>query len=333
MQDWYAMQELEVPWLVYGLLVNDSSSAFVGKSKAGKSSAIRNLATAIIKGRPFLGRQVFVPKEGGSVLYVHLDRKDPVSYVAAELRTLGITKAESTRLHLVSAQDMPKDEDTRMDWLIEQVTRLKPTLLIIDLLFQFICVDNSNDYNKNLKAINELQDRLSKAGFRGHLVTAHHARKANGSVDPFDDLLGSSAIRGSFSTNVLLVHDRKNKYHTIQTDQTQRVKELGEIEETVIERNADTAEMFLSRTVESIKNEKQKTRETADAQDVLHFITQNPKCTQTDIMKGLHMRKQHVLKFLDEIGTEMLIKGGAGLSGKPYTYSISPMESMMEVTQ
>jgi hypothetical protein len=303
----------------------------VGKSKAGKSSAIRTLAAAIIKNRSFLGRQVFVPKEGGSVLYIHLDRKDPVSYVAAELRALGITKAESSRLHLVSAQDMPKDEAMRMGWLIEQVTRLKPTLVVIDLLFQFICVDNSNDYNKNLKVINDLQDRLCKAGFHGHLVTAHHARKANGSVDPFDDLLGSSAIRGSFSTNVLLVHDRKAKYHTIQTDQTQRVKELGEIEETVIERNTDTAEMFLSRTVESIKNEKKKKRETAGAQDVFQFITQHPKCTQKEIMLGLHISKPQVIKFLEEIGTEMLIRSGAGCSGKPFKYSIKPLESMMEV--
>jgi RecA-family ATPase len=330
LENWYALQELEVPWLVYGLLVNDSSSAFVGKSKAGKSSAIRNLAVAVVKGRPFLGREVFVPKEGGTVLYIHLDRKDPVAYVASELRALGITDKEATRLHLMSAQDMPKEDDGRMKWLVEQVTRLRPTLVIIDLLFQFICVDNSNDYNKNLKAINELQDHLRVAEFHGHLVTAHHARKANGSVDAFDDLLGSSAIRGSFSTNVLLVNDRKNKRHTIQTDQTQRVKELGEIEETIIERNPETAEMFLGSTIENLKVAQKKATQQADGDDVFHFIEAHSGCTQTDIMKGLKMSKVQVLRYLESLGTEMISRSGTGRSGRPFKYSV---KSMQEVKQ
>src|ERR1019366_5975015 len=89
---WFTMHEIQVPWLVYGLLPNDSSSAFVGKPEAGKSTAIRNLAASIIKSKPFLGREVFVPEGAGKVLYVHLDRKDPIEDVASELRTLGINE-------------------------------------------------------------------------------------------------------------------------------------------------------------------------------------------------------------------------------------------------
>src|ERR1700674_4637272 len=299
--DWFTMQIPEVPWLVYGLLVNDSSSAFIGKPKAGKSSLIRNLAVSIIKGQPFLDRQVYVSKEGGKVLYIHLDRKDPVEYVATELRELGITQEESARLHLLSASGMPKEGEERTDWLIGQVGLLKPDLIIIDLLFQFVSVDNSNDYNANLKAINALQDRLIKAGFHGHLVTAHHARKANGSIDPFDDLLGSSAIRGSFSTNVLLVHDRKHNRHTIRTDQTQRAGEFGEIEEAIIERNSVTGKMTLGSTVASLEIAEKKSRERTGAEDVLHFIEQNPNCTQNDIVSGLHISKNQLVAYLGHI--------------------------------
>jgi RecA-family ATPase len=322
--DWFTMQTPEVPWLVYGLLVNDSSSAFIGKPKAGKSSAIRNLAVSIIKGQPFLDRKVYVPKEGGKVLYIHLDRKDPLEYVANELRELGITQEESARLHLVSALEMPKEGDERMNWLIEQVTLLKPDLIITDLLFQFVSVDNSNDYNANLRAINALQDRLIKAGFHGHLTTAHHARKANGSIDPFDDLLGSSAIRGSFSTNVLLVHDRKSNRHTIRTDQTQRTQEFGEIEEAIIERNSVTGKMTLGSTVASLEIAEKKSRERTDAEDVLHFIEQNPNCTQDDIINGLHMSKIRLKTFLGHVGAS-LDKTGSGVSGDPYRYAVSPI--------
>jgi RecA-family ATPase len=322
--DLFTMQTPEVPWLVYGLLVNDSSSAFIGKPKAGKSSLIRNLAVSIIKGQPFLDRQVYVSKEGGKVLYIHLDRKDPLQYVVNELRELGITQEESARLHLVSALEMPKEGDEYMDWLIEQVTLLKPDLIIIDLLFQFVSVDNSNDYNANLRAINGLQDRLIEAGFHGHLVTAHHARKANGSIDPFDDLLGSSAIRGSFSTNVLLVHDRKNNRHTIRTDQTQRTQEFGEIEEAIIERNSLTGKMTLGSTVASLEIAEKKSRERTGAEDVLHFIEHNSNCTQDDIINGLHMSKIRLKTFLGHIKAS-LGKTGSGVSGDPYRYSVSPI--------
>src|SRR5216683_2203278 len=197
---WFNMQPIEVPWLVDGLLTNDSSSAFVGKPKAGKSTAIRNLAASIVKGRAFLGRKVFVPKDGGKVLYVHLDRKDPIQDVASELRMLGITEKEAEHLHLLSSEDMP-DKD-RVEWLVKAIKEFNPTLVIIDVLFQFVDSENSNDYNKNLKAINELQDRLRQIEFHGHLVTAHHARKATNPDEPFDDFLGTQAIRGSVSTSL-----------------------------------------------------------------------------------------------------------------------------------
>ena len=198
--NWYEITAPSIPWLVHGLLANDSHSAFVGKPKSGKSTLVRNLAVSIVKGRDLLGRKVNVPTTGGRVLYIHLDRKDPIHDVADELRKLGITAEESKRLMLMSSEDIPQSLEARLLWLQDRVKDFKPQLIIIDLLFQFINVQESNSYVQVLAAINGLQDTLRKVNFRGHTVTAHHQRKAVSTQDPFDDILGSSSIRGSFAT-------------------------------------------------------------------------------------------------------------------------------------
>lgn len=325
---WFTLQEIEHPWLVYGLLTNDSSSAFVGKPKAGKSTAIRTLAVSIIKGRPFLGRKVFVPEGGGKVLYIHLDRKDPIEDVASELRALGITQEESERLLLKSSENMP--EEKRIDWLVAEVTELKPTLVVIDLLFQFVSTDNVNDYSKNLKAINELQDRLRKVNFHGHLITAHHARKAMNPDEPFDDFLGTQAIRGSVSTSLSFRYDRRNKRFTVQSDQTKRAKELGEIEETVVERNSGTGEIYLGSTVESLRISHAKTKDSKDGEDVFHYIEQHPGCTQQDLSDNVAMKKVRLQQFLKELKKNEMIKlSGKGVARNPYRYTADttvPME-------
>jgi hypothetical protein len=294
----------------------------VGKPKSGKSTAIRSLATCIIKGKAFLGRQVHVPKAGGKVLYIHLDRKDPVENVADELRTLGITEKEAERLHLLSAEDMP--DKGRMEWLISEVTRFKPILIIIDLLFQFVSTENANAYNENLKALNELQDALREAGFKGHLLTAHHARKATNPEDVFDDYLGTQAIRGSSSTGIHFKHDKGNKRYTLQSDQTFREPLLGDIEETVVERSPETGEIYLGNTLESLKATQKRDKDRTDGDDVLHYVQQNANCTQADILEGISISKANLNKLLKKLVGTDITRTGDGVANSPFRYTANP---------
>ena len=47
---WFTEPEVQTPWLVDGLIPANGYSAVVGKPKAGKSTIIRNLIVAVVKG-------------------------------------------------------------------------------------------------------------------------------------------------------------------------------------------------------------------------------------------------------------------------------------------
>jgi len=329
MEDWFTIEEQPVPWLVHGLLANDSHSAFIGKPKSGKSSLIRNLAVAVVKGRDLLGRKVTVPTGGGRVLYIHLDRKDPIGDVAGELRKLGITQEESDRLSLMSADDMPNTKDERLRWLQEETKKFSPDLIIIDLLFHFINVSDSNGYNQVLNSINELQDTLRQCGFKGHTATAHHQRKASSEHDRFDDVLGSTSIRGSFATNLLLERDREKGRYTIQSDQTQRDKFFGELPETVLERNQDTGELSLGREVGQLEFEHKKKQANENAQRVLGYIRDNPGCTQNAMVEALQIRKEAITRILRDDLKPLLKCEGRGVANDPIRYTVEiPREAI-----
>ena len=82
-------------------------------------------------------------------------------------------------------------------------------------------------------------------------------------------------------------------------------------------------------TIESLNIAQKKAKEHVDAEDVFHYIEQNPNCTQKD-METLGLRKSNLVKFLLQMTTGGRVKkSGLGVSGKPYTYAVDntiPME-------
>jgi len=318
--NWYQIKRPDIDWLIEGLLAVDSHSAFAGKPKSGKSTILRNLAVAVVKGRPLLGRMVYVPQEGGRVLYVHLDRKDPVHDVAEELRRLGVTEEESGRLLLFSAEDLPEKEQ-RLAWLQTHVENFKPNLVIIDLMFHFVEVSDANNYSVVRGAIADLQDALRKIKFRGHTVTVYHSRKMENPQEPFDDVLGSTAIRGSFATVVLMQHDRKRKLYTIQSDQTQREPGIGEILPTVLERDEATGELRFGHSVAELEHAVRQEEAEKNSDRVMKYIAEHPGCSTAEMTIGLNMSKKTVLPILRDLKFILALEG-RGVANDPVRYRI-----------
>lgn len=327
MKDWHLIPEAEVSWLVDGLFPADGYSAVCGKPKAGKSSAIRNLIASVIKSRPFLGRCVNVPNGEGRVLYIHLDRKDRPAAVVKQLKQLGITSDdEVSRLHFMVEKDLPSDSSDvyqgRLDWLKEQVKAINPHLIVIDLLWHFVCASNTNDYRATLDGINKLQDALEEANYKGALVVALHGRKSTNIDQPFDDVLGSTGQRGSFSTLVMLTQYKAEKRYTIMSDQTEREHPWDELDETVIHRNPDGT-LFLGQSCLDLKNANKLAERENDIHRLLAFIKDNPGVETADIVDALGMSKAHLLKLAGTLG-EFIERTGKGIKGDPYKYFLKP---------
>jgi RecA-family ATPase len=324
MQNWHLLEQPEVKWLVDGLLPADGFSAIVGKPKSGKSLTIRNLIAAVITGRPFLHRKVNTDAPG-RVLYVHLDRKDSPARVAEELRQLGITgQDEVSRLSFMTAEDIPWESlDARLDWLRREVASAKPHLIVIDLLPQFICAGNVNDYSEQLRGINTLQDALIKSGYKGALVAALHGRKATNPNQPFDDVLGSSAQRGSFTTLVMLTQYRAEGIYTIQSDQTEREAPWMELDETVLNRGADGT-VSLGKSRYELEKETKVSKQENDVVRLWKHLIENPGSETESLIAALQMSKPYLLRLIGAAPTEIYYEG-KGCKGDPKRYFAKPV--------
>jgi AAA domain len=324
MNEWFELPEESVEWLVQGLITTDDCAAANGKPKSGKSTGIRNLIAAVVLGGKFLDREVCIPPDTGRVLYIHLDRKDRKHRVAKELRQLGITKDAAPRIRLLTERDMPKDGDfdTRCAWLAGEVKAFSPNLIVIDLLLHFVRTKKGvNDYDTMIDAVAQLQDTLSDAGYKGALLVSLHARKASGE-DVGDSVLGSTGIRGSLSTLLHFHHYRKDKIYTVQSDQTVRDDEFGELDETTVNRDSATGRVSLGAKYEDMKVQDKKDEWTIRRRKVLDFVKQNAGKTADTIAVALNMAKKTVLPILEELEKSFDIRSsGAGIKGDPRLYS------------
>ena len=337
MQDWHLVPNIPVRWLVDGLLPADGFSAVIGKPKAGKSQLIRHLIAAVIKSHPFLHRQVNIPKGTGRVLYIHLDRKDKPGRVVEELRQLGITgEDEVLRLKLMVADVLPVNSAletpahsfaSRLGWLQQEVLTAKPHLIVIDLLQQFVCSSNVNDYAEALTSVNRLQDALTNISYQGALLVALHSRKSTNSEQPFDDALGSTAYRGSFTTLILLKQNRAEGRYTITSDQTEREDPWNEIDETELLRNPDGT-LSLGRPVVELKEDKKAAKMEADIERVLCFINDHPGSETDDIVNALAMAKGRFLEIAGSLN-DLLVITGRGIKGEPRRYCLRSFDVPM----
>ncbi|MBM3948243.1 MAG: AAA family ATPase [SAR202 cluster bacterium] len=90
----------EARWLWEGMMPWGGLSVLAAKPKVGKSTFARNLALAVSRGEPFLGRAT----HQGPVVYLGLEEKR--SEVESHLRALGADGSEVIHIHVGMA---PRD--------------------------------------------------------------------------------------------------------------------------------------------------------------------------------------------------------------------------------
>jgi len=284
--------EEKVRWIVEGMLPAGGTSLIVAKPKVGKSTLSRQLALAVARGEPFLGRDT----SKGPVVILAFEEKR--GEARAHLRAMGGARADEVHLHFGSAPDNAIAE------LRALVEKLKPALVIVDPLFRLAGVRDANDYAQVLRALAPLTDLARETG--AHVSAVHHAGK--GEREGADAILGSTAIFGSVDTAVLM--KRGAEFRTIST-----VQRYGEdLPESVLsfDREAKTAELAGTRA---------EAEEERISAEVLAALAGKQPTGEEDLLADIEARtgpKRKVLRLLVKDGK--VSRTGSGKRGDPFRY-------------
>jgi hypothetical protein len=186
-------------FIVDGLLTAGGLSILGAKPKVGKSSLSRHLATCVSKGQPFLARNT----QRGEVLLISLE--DPRSHTDNALGVPGYDPNVDAQIHIVERVSPDKQETIKA---IRDTLGSLPgvRLLIIDHLAPFLNIGDLSEYMPTLRGINLLRD-LARDFPHVHVLCLAHAKKVR-TDDPFDGILGSTALRGTPETNIVLLNER-----------------------------------------------------------------------------------------------------------------------------
>jgi hypothetical protein len=296
LSDLFQEPEDDVEWLVDDLLPGSGFSLLVAKPKVGKTTLARNLALCVAQGKDFLGRKT----QRGLVIYLALEEKR--SEVRKHFRDMGATGTEDIHLYVASA---PADGLQQVRAAAE---RLKPVLIIIDPLFRFTRVKDSNDYAQVTGALEPLLVLARET--RAHVLCVHHAGKGN--REGGDSILGSTAIFGAVDT--ALIMRKLEGYRTLQSEQRYGTS----LEETVLRYDETTRTVSLGDTKET----EDLTRLSQAISEYLHG--QAAPVTEAVIDDAVEGRRGLRKKALRQLVAEgKVTRHGKGGKADPFTYALA----------
>ncbi len=178
--------EAALQYVVEGLLIAGGTSILAARPKVGKSVLARNLALAVARGEPFLGRA----SRSGPVVYLALEEKrDEVRRAFARLDARGVP----IFVH---------DGATGPDPVAELRTVLetqRPVLAIIEPLLRFVRIKELNAYAEVSAALEPVTELARATGC--HLLLVHHLGK--GERTGGEAILGSTALYGAVDAALL----------------------------------------------------------------------------------------------------------------------------------
>jgi AAA domain len=197
-----------IPFVIDGLLTQSGFSVLAGKPKSGKSSLSRYEAVCVAKGAPFLGRDTVK----GEVILISLE--DPQNHTDNCLKSLGYDPKTDARIHLVEKLSPRLDET--INAIGEALSKMPNVrLVIVDTLAKMLRVGDLNEYMPTLRAVEQLHN-LARQFPNLHVQGLVHCKKVK-TDDPFDSVLGSTALRGEPDTSIVLYNEDRQRLIATET--------------------------------------------------------------------------------------------------------------------
>jgi hypothetical protein len=197
-----------IPFVIDGLLTQSGFSVLAGKPKSGKSSLARYEAVCVAKGALFLDRDT----TKGEVILISLE--DPRNHTDNCLKSLGYDPKIDARIHILEKLSPRLDET--INAIGEALSKMPDTrLVIVDTLAKMLRVGDLNEYMPTLRAVEQFHNLARQFPYL-HIQGLAHCKKVK-TDDPFDSLLGSTALRGEPDTSIALYKEDRQPLIATET--------------------------------------------------------------------------------------------------------------------
>jgi len=318
------MAPVEIPWEELGaaeqanaeylerqpvvdkLCYSSAVSMITGGKHAGKSTLARWLAICVAKGIPFLRRNVMQ----GPVMYIASEDEE----MAARSELIRLGWALSDDLRFFGKSKIRSDDFDFLGMLTKEIQRHHVVLVVIDMLFDFVRVDDEMSYSGTRRAVGHIQDVASDSG--AHLCVLHHAPKNAQIGDAAVAALGSQGLAARVSP-IILVRRFGPGVHSISST-TVRDPRGEAIPESRLIKNADNsidlggvwkgymlAEVYVPRLLDIIDSEPDSEFTITELAEALGPTT------------GYAVTRQCLAMMFKQ---DLVGRRGSGRKGQPYRY-------------
>jgi hypothetical protein len=208
--DFHKRHEAAPPrtWLVDGLLAKKEISLWSGKVEAGKTTSLRTLVMAVLRGEPFFERHTYPSR----VFYVMLDA-DGEDGTFEGFQRLGLNFHEDPIDFLIDP--VMAIRPNSFEQFHQKLIELKPSLVVIDPLGRFQKIDDITDYGTTyaMAKFSELAKQTNC-----HIALLHHIPRGRSDADdPATAGFGSIAIAGGCNARFVFIHKPGDLYTVLSS--------------------------------------------------------------------------------------------------------------------
>jgi hypothetical protein len=210
---------------------------------------------------------------------------------------------------------------------MNDLTGKRPDIRFVtmDTLAKVLCVGDLNDYMATMTAAEQLH-KLAREFTKLHIQVLAHNKKAETS-DPFDAILGSTALRGEPDTNMVIFTEDGHRIIQTETRIGRNIPASLLKADIVNSAGADVVEKFyldstLEQYQENADEKKQATKSASMEQRIIDYLSAKAElcAAQEDVLSETVGKRQTKLEIIGELKAN----GVLSVSGKPLILYLKP---------
>jgi hypothetical protein len=305
-------------------------SLIAGKPGSGKSTLAWQMAIAVTKGEPFLGRRT----KSAEVLY--WQSEETQEDCGAILREHGYDSSRDKRIHVAMGASWGDTLGEQLGTLAEFLSAHPSIqLVILETLDDFLKLSDVKENTAAREAFEKFDTTISSR-FAGQaaFVALHHIKKRE-TDHSGDGLLGASVINGKTDVKVYL--------KVVSDDDPRRIihstgrRDGVAIPRTYLDFDSNTGRSRLDMTVADERKCNAGKNADRTAEDIIKFVANNPNSTEIDclsVIQGHSDTKRQAFRKLRLSGA--LQPDGKGIKGSPLTFRLAnpiPIENRSEIAE